>query len=89
VVDGTARITSGTCGQGCVGSKDANCTLDCIQKMLDMSSDCATCYADTVNCTIMNCLAECIGDPAAAACTQCQIDQGCRSSFDTCSGLPG
>jgi len=54
-----------------------------------MSSECATCYADTVNCTIKNCIAECIVDPGADACTQCQIDQGCRAAFDECSGLPG
>lgn len=88
VADGTARLTAGTCGQGCIG-KPANCSRDCILKMLDMSSDCASCYADTVNCTIMNCLAECIGDPEADACKQCQVDKGCRSAFDACSGLPG
>jgi hypothetical protein len=88
VVDGTARMTAGTCGQGCVG-KASNCTLDCIQKMLDMSSECATCYADTVNCTIKNCLADCIADPEADVCKQCQVDKGCRSAFDDCSGLPG
>jgi hypothetical protein len=88
VADGTARMTAGSCGQGCLG-KAANCSRDCILEMLDMSSECATCYADTVNCTIMNCLAQCIGDPEADACKQCQIDQGCRAAFDDCSGLPG
>jgi hypothetical protein len=87
VVDGTARITAGTCGQGCIG-KAENCSRDCILMMLDMSSECASCYADTVNCTIMNCLAECIGDPEAEACKQCQVDKGCRAAFDDCSGLP-
>jgi len=89
VVDGTARMTAGTCGQGCVASSDKNCSRDCILKKLDMSSSCAKCYADTVNCTIQNCLAECIADPEAAACKQCQVDQGCRAAFNDCSGLPG
>ncbi len=88
VVDGTARITAGTCGQGCLGSADDNCSRDCILDMLDMSSDCSKCYADTVACTIMNCLAECVNDPEAAACKQCQVDQGCRAAFNECSGLP-
>jgi hypothetical protein len=87
VVDGTARITAGTCGQGCIG-KAETCSRDCIVMMLDMSAECASCYADTVNCTIMNCLAECIGDPEAQACKQCQVDKGCRAAFDECSGLP-
>jgi len=87
VADGTARLTAGTCGQGCIG-KAETCSRDCITMMLDMSSECATCYADTVNCTIAKCLSECIGDAEAAACKQCQVDKGCRSAFDTCSGLP-
>ena len=87
VVDGTARLTAGTCGQGCIG-KAETCSRDCITMMLDMSSECATCYADTVNCTIAKCLAECIGDPEAAACKQCQVEKGCRAAFDSCSGLP-
>jgi hypothetical protein len=88
VVDGTARVNAGTCGQGCVGMAD-DCSRDCILEKLDMSSECATCYADTVNCTIAKCLAECIGDPEADACKQCQVDEGCRAAFDECSGLPG
>ena len=88
VADGTARMTAATCGIGCFG-KAANCTLDCIQQTLDMmSTECATCYADTVNCTAMNCAGPCLGNPEADACTQCQIDQGCRAAFDECSGLP-
>jgi hypothetical protein len=87
VVDGTARLTAGTCGQGCIG-KAANCSRDCITMMLEMTSECASCYADTVNCTIANCLAECVGDPEADTCKQCQVDKGCRADFDACSGLP-
>lgn len=89
VVDGTARITAGMCGQGCVGNSDENCSRDCITDMLAMSAECAKCYADTVNCTIKNCLGECIADPEADMCKQCQVDAGCRSDFDACSGLPG
>jgi hypothetical protein len=88
VDDGTARITAGSCGQGCIG-KDEDCSRDCILMMLDMTSECASCYADTVNCTIMNCLSECVGDPEADACKECQVDKGCRAAFDECSGLPG
>jgi len=88
VADGTARITAGECGKGCVG-KVETCSRDCIVMMLQMSSECATCYADTVNCTIMNCVSECYADPESDGCKQCQVDSGCRSAFDTCSGLPG
>jgi hypothetical protein len=90
VVDGTARKTAGECGQGCVssGSTDENCARDCILDKLDMSSGCAKCYADTVTCTIMNCLAVCFADPEGDACKQCQVEKGCRAAFNECSGLP-
>ncbi len=88
VVDGTARITAGTCGKGCLTSADENCARDCLLDKLDMSSSCAQCYVDTVACTVMKCLAECINDPEADECKQCQVDQGCRAAFNECSGLP-
>jgi hypothetical protein len=88
VADGTARITSGTCGKGCIG-KAETCSRDCITGEIDMTPECATCYADTVNCTIKNCTGQCFTDPEADVCKQCQVDSGCRDAFDACSGLPG
>ena len=89
VVDGTARIEAGTCGKECLmngGGED--CSRDCILKKLDMSSECAQCYADTVACTIKECLGVCLADPEATACKECQVEKGCRAAFDECSGLP-
>jgi len=88
VVDGTARIEAGTCGKRCLGNADENCARDCMLETLDMSGECAQCYADTVACTIMNCLGVCINDPEADACKECQVEKGCRAAFDECSGLP-
>lgn len=89
VVDGTARIKAGECGQGCLTTPDdETCSRDCILAALDMSSECAQCYADTVACTIMNCLGVCVKDPEAAACKECQVEKGCRAAFNECSGLP-
>jgi hypothetical protein len=89
VVDGTARIEAGKCGQTCLSTpEDEDCSRDCILEMVAMSSDCAQCYADTVACTIMNCLGACVKDPEAAACKECQVEKGCRAAFDECSGLP-
>jgi hypothetical protein len=65
------------------------CITTCLKTQLATLSDaCGGCYADTVLCAQMNCLAQCVNNPAAAACTQCQVDKGCRSAFATCSGLP-
>jgi hypothetical protein len=100
VVDGSARKTAQACGQECVlsGSTDENCGRDCILngsdagspaiKGIDMSSECAQCYADIVACTAANCLGQCLQAPDSAACKTCQEEKGCRSAFDDCSGLP-
>lgn len=87
VVDGTARMTAGVCGQGCLG-KEESCAVDCITDELDMSSECATCYAQTVACTVENCLSDCLNDPEADKCKACQVESGCRAAFNECSGLP-
>lgn len=89
VTDGTARTTAQTCGKGmCLGSSDENCARNCILEALDMTSDCAACYADFVNCTIAKCVADCIQDPDSDGCHECQEREGCRPTFNTCSGLP-
>lgn len=88
VVDGRARIAAGTCGKGCLASSDENCAHDCLLEELAMSSECAQCYVDTVSCTVMKCLADCVNDPEADVCKQCQVEQGCRAAFNECSGLP-
>jgi hypothetical protein len=87
VIDGTARVTAGTCGQGCLG-KEESCAVECITAELAMSQECATCYAQTVACTVQNCLSECLADTEAEKCKVCQVDSGCRAAFNDCSGLP-
>jgi hypothetical protein len=87
VLDGTARTTAQTCGKGCIGG-DENCARDCIVDELPMTSDCAGCYADFVNCTIANCVGACLTDPDSDGCHTCQEEEGCRPGFNTCSGLP-
>lgn len=88
VVDGSARVAAQGCGkEDCLVSTDENCARDCILAQLDMSSDCASCYADFVKCTIGMCLADCISDPNSSDCLSCQVTSGCRPTFDECSGL--
>lgn len=89
VVNGDARATAQTCGKDeCLVSEDPDCARDCILKDLDMTSDCAACYADFVNCTIAKCVGACIADADSEGCLECQETEGCRPTFDTCSGLP-
>ena len=88
VRSGVARSTAQTCGLGCLDDPDPEtCSVQCIVENEDMSPECAACYAGVVGCATENCLAECAASPASDACTQCQIDAGCRADFDTCSGL--
>jgi hypothetical protein len=89
VASGAARLSSGKCGQDCLksGSKDPNCARDCIVMDTSMTNECASCYAGVVACATKNCLNECITDPTSAECTACQVEKGCRSTFDECSGL--
>ncbi len=88
VIDGTARTTAQSCGKGCADDDDETCARDCILEALEMTSACASCYADVVNCTITNCPGACFLDPDSDGCHTCQEDKGCRPDFNTCSGLP-
>jgi hypothetical protein len=76
------------CGMSCLQDADPGmCAVGCIVADVEISQGCAVCYATLVGCAFDNCLAECGSDAASAECNQCQIDSGCRASFDSCSGL--
>lgn len=88
VESGEARGKSQTCGLGCQQDDDpGTCAVSCIVMEAAITQACAVCYATLVGCASENCLASCAADPTSAACNQCQIDSGCRSAFDSCSGL--
>jgi hypothetical protein len=88
VCTGNIAGIAGTCGVSCLGMGKP-CITACIKGQLATLSDaCNGCYADTVLCTQMMCLTECVQNPAAQICTDCQIAKGCRAAFATCSGLP-
>jgi len=88
VSSGDARVAAGTCGKGCLGDSDKECAVKCIVEKTSMTGDCATCYAQAVACATQKCLVECVNDPEADECKQCQVDKGCRAAFNECSGLP-
>jgi len=78
---------AGVCGLRCLG-KDQPCIVACIKDDSSLSDGCAGCYAATVLCTQVNCLADCLNDPSSPRCAQCQMDKKCRPTFRTCTGLP-
>jgi len=88
VESGEARASARTCGMQCLQDDDpGTCAVGCIVVDIEISQDCAECYATLVGCAFNNCFDQCSADAASAACDQCQIDTGCRASFDSCSGL--
>jgi hypothetical protein len=88
VCTGNIAAIAGTCGVSCIG-KGKDCITMCIKGQVAALSDgCNSCYADTVLCAQTNCLAQCVNDPAAKVCNDCQWEKGCRTAFNTCSGLP-
>jgi hypothetical protein len=89
VESGEARSSAQSCGLSCLQDEDqATCAVTCIVEDTGITQDCAGCYAAAVKCAADNCLAQCGSDPASQACSDCQVENGCRSAFDTCSGLP-
>ena len=88
VVNGEARQTAGSCGLSCLESESDTCAVDCIVDETSMTPECAGCYAAAVACATEKCLAECVGGPESVGCRTCQVEEGCREEFNTCSGLP-
>jgi hypothetical protein len=88
VASGAARVSAGSCGQGCLSSSEENCAVDCIVGETSMTPECAACYAGAVACATQKCLADCIADPESDGCKLCQVEKGCRAAFNDCSGLP-
>lgn len=88
VESGEIRSASQSCGLSCLQNSDpGTCAVTCIVMQTQASQACSICYATLVQCASQKCLGQCAADPTSAACDQCQIDQGCRGDFDTCSGL--
>jgi hypothetical protein len=88
VVSGDAREVAGDCGLECQAEDDPGaCAVGCIVTDAEITQACAVCYATLVGCAAENCFTECTTDTDSAACTMCQIEAGCRTAFDACSGL--
>jgi hypothetical protein len=89
VESGSARGAAQSCGLSCLGDpEEETCAEECVVAETDLSADCAGCYVAIVACSRDNCLGECAGAPDSSACFDCQVENDCRSEFDSCSGLP-
>jgi hypothetical protein len=71
------------CGKQCVGNHD--CTQSCVQKIEGYSDNCSDCFGDLGECSIKNCIMQCIGGDTPS-CEEC-ISSNCDEGFKVCSGL--
>mmetsp|Transcript_16101 Transcript_16101/g.31112 ORF Transcript_16101/g.31112 Transcript_16101/m.31112 type:complete len:779 (-) Transcript_16101:357-2693(-) len=68
----------------CLGN--STCMTDCIADQGGFSTNCALCFADVVDCAMMNCLGKCAAKPSSTECTAC-VSAKCAAPFTSCSGL--
>jgi hypothetical protein len=71
---GTSNLTGG-----------ADAIAMCIADDIGLSTECATCFGATTQCTIDNCLTDCGTDPLGDACTNCRATN-CDPDFEACAG---
>jgi len=57
----------------------------CVAENTGVSGECATCFGDTTECTIDNCLTDCAVDQTSQACTDCR-EENCGPAFNACAG---
>lgn len=53
-----------------------------------LSSGCAKCFGDTVQCGKENCTAACAKDSGSPGCLKCTTDKGCVKLQNDCTGYP-
>ena len=89
IIENTDMIgEASNCGMGCLGSSDPEiCSVTCLSEATGISEPCAWCYAESITCTIDNCLMSCAMDPESEECRICQEDSNCINDFYQCAGV--
>ena len=66
------------CGTQCYSSANqAQCSASCL-KGVGISTGCATCLGNKIQCTVKNCLSSCSADANSRACSSC-VSRSCGS----------
>jgi len=74
-----------SCAYATDGSVDQG--SQCMQHKVGLTSSCAHCYGESIQCTMQHCIEQCAcSSQASYDCRVCQ-DQHCRNAFSDCSGL--
>ena len=75
---------SDICGRMCI-LNGPDCTVMCMTKAIDVSPECALCFAKIVQCSAANCAIMCFADSEGMPCRSC-VDAMCTPAFHACSG---
>lgn len=71
-----------------IASGSAAGTTDCIKStIVGLSSGCASCFGQTVECGKRNCMDECMASCASQFCLDCTKKSGCDSALNVCTGF--
>src|SRR5262245_47717052 len=70
----------GQCAQENFGAEPG--TKECIKDSTQLSDPCVTCFDNTVQCTVQNCLGQCAGGQTPE-CTAC-MEANCLPDFQAC-----
>ena len=84
IESGVVDTESDRCGNACV-LNGPDCTVKCMTDAIDISPECARCFADIVQCAALNCALMCFADSAGMPCRMC-VDTMCTPAFDACTG---
>jgi hypothetical protein len=85
VCDAGFSTTLEACAQAATGSGAA--TAECLETDPGLSTDCASCFGDDIDCLVANCVAggECFPDNTTQICADCRADN-CAPALDACTG---
>lgn len=84
IESGAVDRESDRCGRMCI-LNGPDCTVMCMIMAIDVSAECARCFADIVQCSATSCALACFADSAGMQCRTC-VDTMCGPAFNACSG---
>jgi hypothetical protein len=82
----TQELVSKCSSTTCQG-KDADCVTSCFAAALEVSSDCADCFAEYGTCAAKVCKTAC-KEKGSKACQKCSKKSECFTTFQSCAFGP-
>jgi hypothetical protein len=87
IESGAVDRESERCGPMCY-LNGPECTVMCMTMAIDVSPECARCFADLIQCSAASCALMCFADSEGMPCRMC-VDTMCGPTFDACTGRRG